>query len=157
MANQAVNYEARLREAQEIFEKFKNSMIEKDMDKFIELFDENVIFEFPFAPKGYTLKLEGKSALYKYVKEIPNKIELSKFKEPTFHLTLNPNVIIIEFGIEEGQAIITGKPYLQSYISVIETKENKIVHYKDYWNPVVALAALGEESSFLEVYKAQQQ
>ncbi len=40
----------------------------------------------------------------------------------------------------------TGKPYLQNYISVIETKDGKIVHYKDYWNPLVVLAALGDES-----------
>ncbi|MDO3676204.1 nuclear transport factor 2 family protein [Paenibacillus ehimensis] len=129
-----------------MMETFMKSMVEKDMDRWIELFDDNVVFEFPYAPDGYTRKLEGKSALYQYVKELPGIIEIDLFTAPAIHQTLDPNVFIAEFGVKAGRAVKTGKPYLQTYISVIETKDGKIMHYKDYWNPLTVLTALDEES-----------
>lgn len=45
--------------SQEIFSKFCKFILEKDTNQFIELFDDNALFEFPYAPKGFTQKLEG--------------------------------------------------------------------------------------------------
>lgn len=111
MFTHTADYEGRLQAAQKLFEQFKHSMINQDMDPFIELFDDEVVFEFPYAPDGFTQRLEGKAALYDYVRNLPGQLKLSQF---TF----------------------------------IETKDGKIVHYKDYWNPLVVLAALGDEASF---------
>lgn len=47
-----------------------------------------------------------------------------------------------------GHVIETGLPYRQSYISVIETRDGRIVRYKDYWNPLVVKRPLG--GSFLQ-------
>ncbi|OXM85539.1 hypothetical protein CF651_15155 [Paenibacillus rigui] len=145
-----------MREAsREIFSKFCNSFLKKDMNQFIELFDDDALFEFPFALKGFTQKLEGKAAIYEYIKDFPQKFDISRFSEPTFHFTSNPNIMVIEFGIEEAQVLTTGKPYFQKYISVIETRGNKIVHYKDYWNPVVGLVALLDTASIQKVLDEQ--
>lgn len=149
------NNEMKREAAQEIFNKFCKSLLEKNMNQFIELFDDNVLFEFPYAPKGFTQKLEGKAALYEYIKDFPQRFDFTRFSEPTFHFTSNPNIIIIEFGIEEAKVLTTGKPYLQKYISVIETRDNKIVHYKDYWNPVIALVALLDEASLQKLLNEQ--
>jgi ketosteroid isomerase-like protein len=37
----------------------------------------------------------------------------------------------------------TGVAYDQTYISVVTLRDGRIARYKDYWNPLVALAALG--------------
>lgn len=141
--------------SREIFSTFCKSILEKDMNQFVELFDENAVFEFPFALKGFTQKLEGKAAIYEYIKDFPQRFDITRFSEPTFHFTLNPNIMIVEFSIAEGQVLTTGKPYFQKYISVIETRDNKIVHYKDYWNPVVALVALLDEASLQKLLNEQ--
>ncbi|MBU7314914.1 nuclear transport factor 2 family protein [Paenibacillus oleatilyticus] len=146
MTNRTTDYETKLAEARTIMETFMKSLVEKDMDRWIELFDENVVFEFPYAPDGYARSLEGKAALYQHVKELFGIIEIDLFTEPAIHQTMDPNVFIAEFGIKAGRAVKTGKPYLQNYISVIEIKDGKIVHYKDYWNPLVVLKAFGDES-----------
>ncbi|HML88043.1 MAG TPA: nuclear transport factor 2 family protein [Methylomusa anaerophila] len=141
--------------SREVFSKFCKSILEKDMSQFIELFDDNALFEFPYAPKGFTQKLEGKAAIYEYIKDFPQQFDVTRFSEPTFHFTLNPNIMIVEFEIEEGRTLTTSKPYLQKYISVIETKDNKIVHYKDYWNPVIALVALLDTASLQNALNEQ--
>jgi len=153
------DHEKRFLEARFIYERFTKSLVEQDLEQWIELFDENVVFEFPYAPKGFTQRLEGKSALYAYIKELPGKLQLTTFTEPFIHLTLDPNVFIIEFGIEKGHAVESGRPYPQSYISVIKTNglsDNKIIHYKDYWNPIVALGTLSDEATIQNVFRSKE-
>lgn len=55
--------------------------------------------------------------------------------------------MIAEFQCD-GHVVETGLPYRQSYISVIETRDGRIVRYKDYWNPLVVKEAFG--GSFLQ-------
>ncbi|WP_242647257.1 nuclear transport factor 2 family protein [Priestia megaterium] len=137
-------------EGEQILEQFLKFMLEKDMDKWIDLWDEHAIFEFPFGPSNYPEKIEGKSNIYNYIKDFPKKINLFKFSIPQIHHTLNSNILIAEFKCE-GQIINTGLPYKQKYISVIEISNGKISYYKDYWNPLVAIESFGGNlASFLD-------
>ncbi|WP_415839510.1 nuclear transport factor 2 family protein [Paenibacillus tarimensis] len=130
---------------QELFHKFCQSILEKNMDDFFELFDDEAVFEYPYAPNGYTERMEGKEAIVRHLKDFPQQVDITQFGEPSFYFTLDPSVMIVEFEVTDGRMLSTGKPYLQKYISVIKTKNSKIIHYKDYWNPLVALAAMQGE------------
>ena len=52
------------------------------------------------------------------------------------HWTLNPKVVIVEFGIT-GRIRSNGQPYDQSYIEVITLEDGKIKNIRDYWNPLL--------------------
>ncbi|MGG0022619.1 nuclear transport factor 2 family protein [Bacillus inaquosorum] len=127
--------------------KFMAYMLEKDMKSWTELWDENAVFEFPYAPEGSPKRIEGKAAIYDYIKDYPDQIHLSSFTAPTVYRSADTNTIIAEFQCD-GHVIETGLPYRQSYISVIETRDGRIVRYKDYWNPLVVKEAFG--GSFLQ-------
>jgi ketosteroid isomerase-like protein len=60
--------------------------------------------------------------------------------EAVVHPSTDPGVVIIEFeGF--GRGVTTDEPYDQRYVSVIHTARGRIVHYRDYWNPLVVLRA----------------
>ena len=60
--------------------------------------------------------------------------------------TLSPKGDQTDDAVIRAQALITGEPYDQRYISVIRVRDGHIVHYKDYWNPLALLRTLkGEE------------
>ncbi|MBL4733431.1 MAG: hypothetical protein JKY82_12710 [Rhizobiaceae bacterium] len=40
-------------------------------------------------------------------------------------------------------ALNTGARYDQNYISVVRVQGGRIVHYRDYWNPLILLEAVG--------------
>jgi ketosteroid isomerase-like protein len=42
----------------------------------------------------------------------------------------------------EGKVVRTGRPYGNRYISVVTIKDRKIVHWRDYLDPLRVLAAL---------------
>lgn len=140
MNENPLHAEIERKKAQKIYHRWLQLLLEQDIDQWIELWDENAVIEFPYAPSGYVRRLEGKSEIYAYMKEFPSKVELFTFTEPQFHHTVHPNLMIVEFECE-GRVLDTGKPYNQTYISVIEMKNGKITHYKDYWNPLVILEA----------------
>jgi uncharacterized protein len=124
---------------------FKNHLMYLSSGKiaeWVDLFTENGILEFPYATTGYPKKVQGKAALFEYMKNFPENFKV-KFKNLYFHPTANPNLVIAEFE-SDGVAISTNNPYLQKYISVFTTDdEGKIQKYVDFWNPIIAMESLG--------------
>jgi ketosteroid isomerase-like protein len=49
--------------------------------------------------------------------------------------------VVLEFNAF-GTGIALKEPYEQRYVSIIRTRNGRIVHYKDYWNPLAVLRAL---------------
>jgi len=73
-----------------------------------------------------------------------------KFTNLRYHETTDPSLVIAEFE-SDGVALSTGRPYLQKYISVVETRDGAITRYVDFWNPMVAMQSIGADlSKFLE-------
>jgi ketosteroid isomerase-like protein len=48
--------------------------------------------------------------------------------------------------------VATGAPYNQLYISVVTLRDGRIAHYRDYWNPLVVLTALGGTEAAAAAY-----
>lgn len=135
--------EARYQAAQTLLQRYTQFLLEKDIDGWMSLMDDNFVIEFPFAPKGRPDRVEGKTALYTYVQELFNEIEFLSILHQQIHLTLNPDIIIVELAAE-GRAISTGRPYNGKYVWIMETKDGKLIHQRDYWSPLVFLEARGD-------------
>ncbi len=61
--------------------------------------------------------------------------------------------MIAEFR-SRGTAIATGKPYDQTYISIVHTRDGRITRYVDFWNPLVAIEALATDDQRGDMIKA---
>ena len=102
---------------------------------------DDAVMEFPYAPPGLPTRLDGKAAIGRHLKGLGDMIAFDRMGEPTILATTDPNVVVVEFeGF--GHGVSTEEPYDQRYISVIRTDGGRIVHYRDYWNPLVVLRAL---------------
>jgi ketosteroid isomerase-like protein len=113
-----------------------------DAESFLEMFAEDGVLEFPYAPPGIVTRLDGRAELASHLQGFPEILQIDRMTAPVVHRTMNPEVVILEFGCV-GHGVRTGEPYDQRYISVITVKDGLIVHYADYWNPLIALQAVG--------------
>ena len=111
-----------------------------DAISFIDMLAEDAVMEFPYAPPGSIKRLDGKATIAKYMEEVSGRLQIERFAPPVIHPT--PDGFVLETSCE-GVATHTGKPYNQQYISVITLRDGHIVHYRDYWNPLVVLEAMG--------------
>lgn len=117
-------------------------LLDPSASTFVEMMDENGVMEFPYAPPGTVQRLDGRAALKEYLSGFGEILEIEKMTDLKIHRTHQSGVVILEFGCV-GQGVKTGEPYNQRYISVITVRNGHITHYLDYWNPLVALSAVG--------------
>lgn len=114
--------------------------IDADASTFLDMMAEDAVMEFPYSPPGFPLRLDGRAAVARHLEGLSDVIVFDGMGEPTVHPSTDPDVVIIEFdGFGRGAA--TGEPYDQRYVSVIRTEGGRIIHYRDYWTPLVVLRA----------------
>ncbi len=121
------------------------SRIDAGAETLLDMVAEDVSFEFPYAPPGAVQRLSGKAALHRYLGQISALLELGRLELVAAHHVDDGATVVVQF-TAEGRGVATGKPYPQSYISVIRVESGRIVRYQDYWNPLVVLDALGADA-----------
>ncbi|AMM19733.1 hypothetical protein AX769_05705 [Frondihabitans sp. PAMC 28766] len=105
------------------------------------LFAEDAVFEFPFAPVGVPKVISGRNALSAHVAHFPKTFDV-RFVELTFHATASPFEAVVDYRAE-GTVRATGKAYPQTSVSIVQTNaDGLIVHFRDYWNPLIAIEAM---------------
>lgn len=114
--------------------------IDKDAGSFTDMMAEHAVMEFPYAPPGLPVRLDGRHAVARHLERAAGLVAFDRMGEPTVHPSTDPDVVVIEFD-GFGHGVATGEPYDQRYISVIRTENGQIVHYRDYWNPIIVLRA----------------
>ncbi|WP_394824511.1 nuclear transport factor 2 family protein [Pendulispora albinea] len=128
--------------------------IGRDLEAWMELFDERAIIEFPYAPSlGTPARLEGKAAIRSYMADILPQMKDLAFTDVRITETRDPDVVFVE---SHGEAHIDASGrhlsrYAQDYVMRLETRDGKIVHYREYWNPLPAVQAFGGAGALREL------
>lgn len=119
-------------------------------DNLLDLFTNDVIFEFPYAPDGLPTQLEGVTALSAHLEKLGPLIAFGPMELGNVYAV--GETVIFEFSCN-GRGVNTGASYNQAYISVVTLREGRIARYRDYWNPLVVLTALGGTDAAAAAYK----
>jgi uncharacterized protein len=127
--------------AAQLLKRSLDTFLAKDIKGWAELCDENVVVEFPFAPDVATRKLVGRAAIYEYLKNYPSVIDVQRTPTLKINSTDDPNMAIAEWSVS-GRVISNGNPYEMSYATFVTVKNGLIVNYREYWDPMVFMAAL---------------
>lgn len=114
----------------------------KDMQGWAALCAEDVVAEFPFAPPGSPTRIEGRPALYEYLRNYPNVIDIRSLPTTRIYVTDDPNVAIAEWSAS-GIVVSNANPYDMSYATFVTFRDGLIVSYREYWNPQAFMKALG--------------
>ena len=109
-------------------------------DDVLNLFAEDVAFEFPYAPDGFPKGFDGRDRLAAHLARLGPLLVFDRFDLEASHIA--GDTAVLEFTCK-GRGVDTGIAYDQTYISVVTLRGGRIARYKDYWNPLVVLAALG--------------
>jgi uncharacterized protein len=131
--------------AAELLKRSLETFLPRDMKSWSELCDENVLIEFPFAPEGSPRRIEGRRAIYEYLRGYPDLIDIHSISSARIYSTDDPNVAIADWSVT-GRVISNGNSYNMSYATFVAFKDGLIVHYREYWNPQAFQAALGANS-----------
>lgn len=122
------------------------ALLTTDAERWLALFADDALVEFPYATGlDGPARLEGKAAIRGYFFEALKIFGGLALTRVTRHLMQDPDTVVAEL---HGSAHITttDRPYEQDYVMVLRSRAGKIVHYREYWNPLPALKALAKEA-----------
>lgn len=115
-------------------------LVDQRAEGFVDLMADDGVMEFPYAPPHLASRLEGRAAVAAHMRAVTELFTLDEISVARVHHAREPGVVVIEFS-GEGRGKASGRPYRQCYISVITARAGRIVHYRDYWNPLAVSAA----------------
>ena len=119
------------------------ALVSTNIEAWSDLLAEDAVVELPYASAlGVPPRLESKSGIYNYLKPVMSQMQNLAFTNVRKYPTLNPDVLLAEV---HGEAVITatGHHYQQDYVIRMEVADGKIVHIREYSNPVPAMDAFG--------------
>ncbi len=91
----------------------------------MDLWDEDGILEFPFAPHGWPARLEGRQAIADYMRHYPDHVDVHDFPDVRIHQTTAPETVVVEMrGI--GRLVETDSPFDMTYIAAVTVKDGRI-------------------------------
>ncbi|WP_436984082.1 nuclear transport factor 2 family protein [Streptomyces sp. enrichment culture] len=119
----------------DVFRHSLRLLLDKDVEGWVGLWDDDGVMEFPFAPEGWPRRLEGKAAVLDYMRDYPDHIDLREIPDLTIHRTDDPATVVVEMRAV-GRLVASGAPYDMTYIAVVTVTDGRFTHYRDYWNPL---------------------
>ncbi|EKO38299.1 MAG: ketosteroid isomerase-like protein [Solidesulfovibrio magneticus str. Maddingley MBC34] len=111
--------------------------------RFSDMFTPDGAMEFPYAPDGFPARLRGRQEIESHARMVSELLSIGEMFDVEALVSQEGTMAMLEFR-GEGMVRATGKPYLQRYVSVITLRDGRIALYRDYWNPLVVMAAMGE-------------
>lgn len=109
---------------------------------FFDLMAEDVVTEYVITVPGYPARVEGRQALAELYRPYGTAIQLERCFDLAVYHDLAKGVAVLEYA-SEGRTVDGNRPYANRFISVLTIRDRKIVHWRDYLNPVAVFNALG--------------
>ena len=141
--------------AQLIVQNYMFLFSQRRWEEWIELWAEDGVLEFPFAPAGRRSRYVGRAEILGYMKATAARMEARIKSEGLDYFELRPMQAPSSFCLEmavKGRVLQTDAPYLQKYISIIETSSGRISLYREYWNPLVSIDANGGREAWTQAF-----
>jgi len=145
---------------QHLVQRYLYLFSQQSWDEWIDLWADDGVLEFPFAPAGRRSRYVGKVDILAYMKAVAarmaGRIKSEGLDYFHMHPMLDPATFCLEMGIR-GRILETGAPYRQKYISIIYTKGGKLSLYREYWNPIVSMDANGGRDDWTAAFGSPEQ
>jgi ketosteroid isomerase-like protein len=116
-----------------------------DGDNFFDMHAENVVVEYVITVPGYPRQVVGRTDLAALYRNYGKSIHQTGSRDVYTYFDRERSVVIVEYTIL-GTVVNSGKPYVNRFVSVITIKDRKIVHWRDYLDPLAVIAAFGGEA-----------
>jgi len=113
-----------------------------DGTDFFDMHAEDVVVEYVITVPDYPRRIVGRDALAELYANYGDSIVQSGSSAVYRYYDPEKSVVVLEYTMH-GTVVSTGAPYVNRFISVITIRDRKIVHWRDYLDPLAVIAALG--------------
>lgn len=118
---------------------FLDSLAASDADAIAEMWTDDAVLEFPFAPEGFPPSVEGQPAIEKYFRDALAVVTPIDYPDQVVTPLADPDACLIEFG---SRLTVGDNPtvFENKYITIVRVRDGKIAHFKEHYDSVKRLA-----------------
>jgi ketosteroid isomerase-like protein len=128
----------------EMVELVRKMVAGRDGVVFADLFADDGVLEYPFFLPGFPNVYKGQREIREWVGRMSEMRDRFDVHEVTAvaHETTDPELVIAEIS-HKGFSHAINRPYEVTALGIIRVRAGKIVHYRDYMNPLATAEFLG--------------
>jgi hypothetical protein len=132
------------RTPREIAELVRRMVAGDEQVELADLFTEDGVMAYPFAPPGMARELRGRDAIREFFRARSQTRDLLKMDgvELIVRETDDPEVVVTEI-THHGWSKAASAPYRFTALGVVRVRNGQIVHYDDYMDPIALARMLG--------------
>ena len=123
----------------ELAERFLRALETRDVDQVMPLWNDDGVMEFPYVPEGSPNTFQGVDAIRTTLSSAFVQRTKMGFFDVKSYQAADPDLAFVEF--KGDMTLESGAPYNNTYIAKVEARDGKLVHFKEFFNPLVDLAA----------------
>jgi ketosteroid isomerase-like protein len=106
-------------------------------------FAEDAVLALPYAHGGTPREVVGRDAIIDYIGLLGDHFPQGIFFGHTFDtMADDPNEVIARYSANT-QLLSNGEPYENTYVTLIEVRDGKVVRYTEYFDPIKWIVAQG--------------
>ncbi len=113
-----------------------------DGEDYFDLLAEDVVFEYVISVPGYPRRVKGRQSVIDLYSDYGKYMELSSADNLRVHRDRQNSVVVLEYEVH-GRAVQTGRPYDNRFVSLVTVKNRKVIHWRDYLDPIAVFDAAG--------------
>lgn len=116
----------------------------RDMEGWYDHLHDDIVMEFPFGPSvGMPSRVEGKTACSAVFAAVVEGVQV-QFDNIRVSPLAEPDRFMVEY---TGYSEPGGKIYDQTYLSVQQYRDGKMILFREYWNALVVKETFGDLSA----------
>jgi ketosteroid isomerase-like protein len=122
---------------------------------FGDLFAEDGVLRYPFAPPGMPRELKGRDTIREYHRAATARRTLLEIEgvDMIVRDTGDPEVVVVEIE-HHGYSHGSGGPYRFRALGIVRVRGGEIVEYDDYMDPIAMAALLGRTQDLVAALTA---
>lgn len=141
------NDDERRAETLKLMSAYQTLLGQRRYDEWIELWAEDGVLEFPYAPAGRRRAYHGKADILAYMKHATGRVAADSVEQMRISPMLDPGMAVVELSIK-GRVLTNDAPYNQSFVIFFEVQDGKLRRHREYWNPLVTIDAIGDRDAW---------
>jgi uncharacterized protein len=111
-----------------------DALVAGDTAAWTELYSDDAVHEFPYAPEPFPGRLEGKAAIGEYMRHLPDMVKFTSFDDVRVH-EADEDQLIVEVQ-SRGHLVADDAPFHMSYVWFITFRDGLVTNFRDYMNPL---------------------
>jgi ketosteroid isomerase-like protein len=117
-----------------------NGLVEGD--DYFDLLTDDVVFDYVISVPGYPRRVQGRRSIINLYSGYDDYMRVHSADNLRIYRDPEASVAVLEYEVH-GESVQTGRPYNNRFVSIITVQNHKVVHWRDYLDPIAVFEATG--------------